>query len=295
MLSFLTNLRDMKSSLSSGMLVLFTLWLVFGNQVAEVEQGDSLAGNLRRLADYIGPVGSLGVVAFVAYLLGLVLSLDRVAMAILVPQRWLSGTPQTSSKGVTAVPTTYLRLENKLNKATNSALKKAPASFVEKSIFSDEAQWVARVPETSQILQFRLNNRLMNMILSDLDILAVQLHRHDKTYDKYDKAQTEASFRAGLVIPIGFLGVVLAVRLVQENLPWLGGAAIVTTVFASYSLLRKAAAKRREANEEVLNALIVGDIEFAPLTVLADIASGTLRPEDQPSASVASPAGKKLR
>lgn len=57
MLNFLTNLRDMKSSLSSGMVLLFCLWLVFGNEVADVESDDSLAGNLRRLAEYLARLG----------------------------------------------------------------------------------------------------------------------------------------------------------------------------------------------------------------------------------------------
>lgn len=73
MLSFLSNLRDVKSALSAGMLLLFAVWLQVGDDIAKVEPGDTLAGRVAILVDYLGPAVTLAVVTFVAYVLGLVL------------------------------------------------------------------------------------------------------------------------------------------------------------------------------------------------------------------------------
>lgn len=83
MLNLLDGLRDLKAPLASGTVTLFALWLAFANGIADVESGDSLAGNIRRLAEYLGVPATLGIVAFVAYLLGLVLSLHNVMFSIL--------------------------------------------------------------------------------------------------------------------------------------------------------------------------------------------------------------------
>lgn len=71
MLGFLSNLRDVKSALSSGMLLLFAVWLLLGGQIAKVTPGDSLMGKVATLISYLGPAATIAIITFVAYVVGL--------------------------------------------------------------------------------------------------------------------------------------------------------------------------------------------------------------------------------
>lgn len=78
MLGFLSNLRDVKSALSAGMLLLFAVWLLIGEQLAKIAPGDTLAGKVVTLVGYLGPAATLAVITFVAYVVGLVLPFHSI-------------------------------------------------------------------------------------------------------------------------------------------------------------------------------------------------------------------------
>lgn len=80
MLGFLSNLRDVKSALSAGSLLLFAVWLAIGEQIARVAPGDTLAGKVATLIGYLGPVATLAVLTFVAYVVGLVLPFHSIVL-----------------------------------------------------------------------------------------------------------------------------------------------------------------------------------------------------------------------
>ncbi|MGY3317428.1 hypothetical protein [Arthrobacter sp. TE12232] len=288
-------MRDMKSSLSSGMMLLLTLWLIFGNTVAKVDQGDSLTGNIRRLMDYLGPAGSLGLIAFVGYLVGMVLSLDRAVMYLLLERKWKKSGPPV----LLVSATSYQRLSKKLTAEIRAALDKAPAGVVLKSTVSDADRTRDRL--TSMNLdeievETYLHNQIVTSLIDDLDIVAVQLHsKHDKAYDQYDKAKSEAAFRAALVFPSLLLAFVLAARLISEDQLMLALVLGVGIGIAALLLLREAAKKRAEANEELFNAFIVGHIVYAPVLTLSEIAQGALKPEAIANTHVASPVGRIIR
>lgn len=257
------------------MVLLFCVWLVFGNEIADVGNDDSLTGNFRRLSEYLGPVGTLGAVTFVAYILGLVLSLDRIVMLLAI-----KSARTTRRSGIAMSLTTRQRLDKHLSTPIAKAFKKASPEFVTNSIFSskdgaDENRSLRdSVPGD---LQIHTRYRLQRLMGEDMDILAVQLHsKREKAYDKYDKARTEAEFRAGIAIPLVILGFILGIRLLREDQFLLGMFLGLLTCAIAFVLAMRALHKQQEANEEIINAIIVSDIEFAPLTTLKDIAEGTL-------------------
>ncbi|MDQ0032242.1 putative membrane protein [Arthrobacter bambusae] len=81
-INILDGLRDLKAPLSSGLIILFGFWLIFANDIYAAILGDSIAGDLHRLTDFLGGPATLGLLAFVGYLIGLVLSLHRIVMKI---------------------------------------------------------------------------------------------------------------------------------------------------------------------------------------------------------------------
>lgn len=275
-LGFLSNLRDVKSSLASGMILLFTLWLIFGNEIADVSNDDSVAGNLRRLVEYIGPAGTLGLVLFVAYVAGMVLTSHAwINVVIERINRLFPGGAHWPRSQTVSEPT-RLRFDIFLHTTFREASKK-----------SDEAELlkVLNLPMTSE-LQKRIDEAepghersqemtlqavrfLEYYVFSSLDILAVQLHsKKERSWDRYDKALAESEFRAGIAGPIGFLGLVLTWRTATEHRWDLAAVLLAVSSVVSASLALKARRKRQEATEEVINAVIVGDLEVGPIAEL---------------------------
>ncbi|KIS27821.1 hypothetical protein TV39_08775 [Arthrobacter sp. SPG23] len=268
MLGFLANLRDMKTSLSSGMILLLCLWLIFGNNLATIPADESLAGNLRRLSEYLGVAGTLAVITFGAYLLGMVVTSDQ----------WFSRIATTmglKSNTVSEVSTDRFRafLEDIIDHALD---RLSPIDVVDlvkaKSADAQRVKHYEQGPAMHKAAKVATANHIVDYVLNDLSILAVQLHSaKDKTWEKYDKASTEADFRSGLIGPLIIFGGVLAWRLFTEG-HWVQAiATIIATFLIEASLLSKATKKRREANEELLHAVIIGDIEVAPIQALKSL------------------------
>ncbi|QHK21809.1 hypothetical protein GU243_21455 [Pseudarthrobacter psychrotolerans] len=263
------------------MILLFTLWLIFGNEIANVSNDDSVAGNLRRLVEYIGPAGTLGLVVFVAYVAGMVLTshawIDVVIQRIdgLFPggARWPRSqavSEQTRLRFDIFLRSTFWEASRKSTAEEVLKVLNLPAtSELGKLIDEAETGFDRREEMTRQAVSF-----LQYHVLHSLDILAVQLHsKKERSWDRYDKSLAESEFRAGIAGPISFLGLVLTWRSATEQHWVLAAVILVVSSAVSSSLALKARRKRQEASEEVINAVIVGDLEVAPIAKLAQIRS----------------------
>jgi hypothetical protein len=274
MLGFLTNLRDVKSSLSSGMLLLFGLWLWFGHQISNVHGGDTLLGNIARLVAYVGPVPTIAAITFCAYVLGVVLALDaRVLNAI---YKMALATPDfVDSEG---------RLRQHVEDlATRASLVRSPRELrneiapdgaptpIRQSIW--EELWAegdadggkARAKELKALV-----NDVMRQMYSEIDGLAHQLGKTDeKAYDRFHKARGEAEFRAGLIIPLLFITGVCATRIYFEVSPqWWCLVVVGAGAVAAGILVERANTSASESREAVYLAINRGHVEVADLNYL---------------------------
>lgn len=280
-LGFLSNLRDVKSSLASGMILLFTLWLIFGNEIADVSIDDSVVGNLRRLVEYIGPAGTLGLVIFVAYVAGMVVTshawinlvIEQIDRLFARDTRWPRSqavSEQTRLRFDSFLRSTFWEASRKSSDEEVLKVLNMPfTSELGKKIDEAETEPERREEMIRQTVSF-----LEYYVHSSLDILAVQLHsKKERSWDRYDKALAESEFRAGIAGPLCLLGIVLTWRTATEQNWILAGVALAVSSVVCSSLALKARRKRQEATEEVINAIIVGDLEVAPLSVLMQIDS----------------------
>ncbi len=122
MLGFLSNLRDVKSALSAGMLLLFAIWLLVGDEIARVEAGDTLTGRVAILIGYLGPVATLALITFAAYVIGLVLSLHSKVLAVINRHNGVEAVLEEDSLGADALQES--RLLNFLKDQVTKAVKK---------------------------------------------------------------------------------------------------------------------------------------------------------------------------
>lgn len=268
MLGFLTNLRDIKSSLVSGMILLFTVWLVFGNALTKVPNDDSITGNLNRIASYLGTPGTLAVLTFIAYVLGMVATTHG----------WLNVVEGFKGGKVadSVSKTNAERFSKFLSKLVDGAGKNvAPTDLIKVlELKSPDFDRIPHLPDAGhqqRELKKHLVPYLEKYVLADLRVLAAQLHvNHDKTWEKYDKASSEADFRASMVVPLALMMTALSIRIASEGNWGLMFAEIAIMLAVQVVLVLKAAAKRQEANEEIIHAIVNGKIDVPPIETLKE-------------------------
>lgn len=291
MLNLLDGLRDLKAPLASGTVTLFALWLAFANGIADVESGDSLAGNIRRLAEYLGVPATLGIVAFVAYLLGLVLSLHNVMFSILAFIRL--------EIGISMHWKTRQRFRNYVFDVLGEALQRGVTESEAYSAMNPEpgpgrakesgwrvrARTLVKETERPRSLDEKaefdtwFSISAGEALADDVNLVAAQLQTaKEKTYEQYDKAKTEADFRAALVLPLLLVAAIIGLRLAQEGLPWGGAGVLVGAAALLVGLAFTASSRLQEANQILVTALVLGHVELPALAAVKRLPHGNSQP-----------------
>lgn len=298
MLGFLTNLRDVKSALSSGMLLLFGLWLWLGHQISNVQQDNSLVGNVAKLVAYLGPVPTIAAITFSAYVLGVVLELDARVLRII--NRMPLATPNfMDSEGRRlrqhvedlAIRASLVRPPRELRDeiAPDGTATTIKPSILEELWPDENAKAKTRAKEVKA-----LANDVLRQMYTEIDSLAHQLGKTDeKAYDRFHKARCEAEFRAGLVLPILFITGVCATRAYFEVSPswWFVVIAVVGMVVAGV-LVERANTSASDSREAVYLAITRGTVDVADLEYLtAQIEKGPT-PAEAPVVPISTDASK---
>jgi hypothetical protein len=294
-INLLDGLRDLKAPLTSGLIILFGLWLIFANEVASAGPGGSLAGNIHRLVTFLGGPATLGLVAFVGYVLGLVLSLQDITMFVFIMRRTMRKTRWSRKNTLGFLKTIFthrgtlpsgfaprssqstLRLHYFLEDLFQEAVDNKGWTPLEilRALSPDDAmlknpsdkwEYLPGSMIRDHQLYPRIREAAVLSVLGDIDLLAVQLHaERDKIYEKYDKNKTESDFRAAMVLPLLFVAVILSNRLYTESAPFPALLTVVLAVVASSRLIMAAHDRLEEANDSVINSLRLGHIKSARL------------------------------
>lgn len=293
MINLLDGLRDLKAPLASGLIILFGFWLIYANEVSTAGPGQSIAGNIHQLIDFLGGPATLGLVAFLAYVIGLVLSLHHPTRRLI---RILAKIPRGELRGVMLwdellglfsfkAPTHYRfreystatqsRLDDYIERILVDAVEKngwthkdivqnISPNVVKNYSFDTNADRIG--PTGDRISNFAyfspITRKLSAEITADIDLLAVQLHAEkDKIYEKYDKNKTESDFRAAVILPILFVAGTLTWRLFSEAQPVMAVPAMLGAMLVAVRLAFSAQERLLEANEAILHSLAVGHIK----------------------------------
>lgn len=258
MFNSFSNLRDVKSALSAGMLMFFALWLLLGDDVAKVQPGDSLLGRVAILVQYVGPAVTLAAVTFAAYLLGLILPFHHVGLWAL--GRLNRGRAVRQEDRLFRFILDQVRRAGEresLDELLRRLLREVPAMYE----FSFPDPWWIRLapprwrprlrghrtrwalkyakrkgsieieePDPADLFARRGAERntekhitalLLRRIYSESALLAVDLgYKDDKAYDRFDRARSESEFRVGLCLPLLILTTVVALQFPSRGFVW---------------------------------------------------------------------------
>lgn len=116
-------------------------------------------------------------------------------------------------------------------------------------------------------------------LADDVNLVAAQLQTaKEKTYEQYDKAKTEADFRAALVLPLLLVAAIIGLRLAQEGLPWGGAGVLVGAAALLVGLAFTASSRLQEANQILVTALVLGHVELPALAAVKRLPHGNSQP-----------------
>lgn len=280
MINLLDGLRDLKAPLASGLIILFGFWLIFANEVASAEPGQSIAGNIRQLVTYLGAPATLGLVAFLAYIIGIVLSMHRIFWhlenAAVNVTRILLGKLFRFKAASYLGPIQYSkstgwRLDRYISQAVYDAKRNRgwTDQDIEDVVRPRGSRHGSGEAKAEHNVNFReLFDELRVGITVDIDLLAIQLHaERDNIYEKYDKSKTESDFRAAVILPILFVAAILIYRLYTESNPVIAILLAASSWLMAAGLARGAKERLRQANEVVLNSLVAGNIKSSRLMI----------------------------
>jgi hypothetical protein len=284
--ALLPGVRDFRTPLATGYLVLLDIWLLWGRGLIPETPTNEFARRLADLSSLMGSTVTLAAVSFAAYLVGAVLTISRVPYL-----------PELSSKHRVMIRVgkrikLYVVLKAALRdpfysdpillwvlkESWGGVLKHALPQGKGSEAASEEAMPTVKVGESDSNTQDSGATTLSWKDDRDLwpvavDRIAIQVHREladlatklqlevPEIYDDYDRLRSEAEMRFSSFWPL------LVLTGISVYL-WTSWALIVIVI--PVTLLLDGIHRQRRAERKVWQALITGKLRSTVLTELGD-------------------------
>lgn len=288
----LPGFRDFRTPLVTGYLWLLSTWILLGKPVPTKDRKDGLMGTVNALSEYLSPALVLGVLSFVAYIVGMLLMMDTKVVAGVVRRfGWTlrrsvtrSGRARYSFR-LNAFVHDYERLVNTNSGSTMRRLlweafkrvekREVPSETIyaeydvdrpdeeKEKAFNDKAQGD---PDKVEELKRRdAMTSVSTILLSDMEAeiptMATKLQEKNKDlYDAYSKDKSEAEFRLSVAFPIATASVLIYFMGLFSN-PTLNTWVSAAGFIAALVLLKKGWTKTQEATNIIITALDIDVIK----------------------------------
>lgn len=280
--NLLPGFRNVRTPLATGYLVFVLVWLLTGRP-APTDGTSWLGGALQS----VGPIGAstmLAAASVAAYLVGSVLTIDPVVSRT-NPTRAISRCLRLA--WWCDIRHIYATTEQQLTALVRARTDVARHSGVDIETYRAQVfdgagddsidrygRWmnhrcwakrkctkrVPGKPPGSTAEWIDLEDATVGRLFAEIPILAVQLHAGQKDlFDDYDRALSEAGFRVSVLVPVVLIAFSVGC---SEPLPapW-RFVAFAGGLVAFYALWTRAATKVRNANDIVVQALVLGIVE----------------------------------
>lgn len=301
----LPGFRDFRTPLVIGSLWLVFIWIWLGMPVPSKEETEGPVGLLNALGEYLTPTSFIGVLSFVAYVIGIVLALDsKLATRVhgvfnrRARQRsfdfrtqqeldkrlpiFLDGAGGTSRR---ATPQLYQLVAAAAMRARDrdadwrEIYRKFGGSTAVDTAYGElwkergEDYNAAKHAEMIEKAFDHVRPQIMHSIEQELPVLGNKLlHTNKDLYEVYDRTTSEADFRLGIAPPIFALTVQQAIVLGPESL---GLTILVSSIglLLGVTLIVKGWNKVQESTSTVLSMVQIGAIESPTIQRLDSVRS----------------------
>lgn len=287
----LPGFRDFKTPLITGYLWLVIVWILIAMPIPSKDETTGAMGMINWLTGYTSAATILAVLSFLAYVIGILLTIDIKLATRLVSRHGFALERQLDEQGKSR----WKRLMHRENVSYRRSLANESGSTLLKLLWAafrrveaNNVPWRTvyeeyqlTIPPEEEYDEMRqevagneaeLNRRLrkealrkLSPILStemdiEIPVLATKLQEKNKDlFDSYDRDRSEAEFRLSIAPPIAVLAVQLLVLGFSGDLV-LGVIACLFGLTASAILLRKGWLKVLDSTSVVVTALEIGTI-----------------------------------
>ncbi|GGS25400.1 hypothetical protein AB0E75_02740 [Streptomyces griseoviridis] len=281
----LPGFRELRTPLATGVLWLLTLWVVLGDRVPGRARATGFAARVYELAELVGRPGVGAALLFTAYVVGSVVSVpanqllrepaaqDAWGAVQVLPERWpvVQGRPVLTQYRAAASGSYPAFTDTRL------LTRQAWADLRAHVRTSPLPRWL----ETHRSERHRevAENILLRDVLDELGQLGTRLHAKNSTlYADQDRLMAEADLRVNVGAGVAVLAVALSVRV----------SPLFLLAFALSALLvAMGRGRARQANDVIVQALVIGEVESTALAeadraaeALGAVPPGDDRPED---------------
>ena len=282
--------RSIRTPLATGYLYLVLLWLWVGGLIPPSQTADRLIARAYQWRGMLGPTAVLAAVSVTAYVLGGILSIDPVvsrtnptrAISRCLRIKWWCDIRHIYG-------TTEQQLTALTRQRTDAALEAGlSAEHYSKLVFQADAadshepiaaygKWVihrclgrprckkrtATDGSKKTAAWIDIEDSTFGMLFAEIPVLAVRLHAENKDlFDDYDRALAEAAFRISIMPPIVLI--LFSIPFQPAVSAFWAVVSVIAGFVAFYALWTRAATKVRNANDIVIQALVL-DIVASPL------------------------------
>lgn len=287
----LPGFRDFKTPLITGYLWLVIAWIGFGMRIPSKDETTGAMGMINWLTGYTSTATILAVLSFVAYVIGILVTIDVKLATRLVSRLGFTLERQMNDEGKVK----WKRLPHRENVSYRRSLANESGSTLLKLLWEAFSRVEARnVPWYSLLKAYNLpvmeeedydervqeeagnkaevdrqvrkealrtlSPRLSQEMDEEIPVLATKLQEKNKDlFDSYDRDRSEAEFRLSIAPPIAVLSAELFVLGLSGDVV-LGSVAAVFGLVASVVLLRKGWLKVLDSTSVVVTALEIGTI-----------------------------------
>jgi hypothetical protein len=276
----LPGFRDFRTPLVTGYLWLIVLWILIGMPLPDKDEREGVMGAINAFGNFLTPTIYVGVLSFLAYVIGMLLMVDIKAGSVIrlgprfsLPYVSRSDLDVINAHIEAAFHRARVRRVNGYEIEREFRLKTMIDSEEDYQIHHGENQGNERLMDDAwrEYSLKELRTPVAEEIVRSIPSLAIKLQdKNPLLYGSYDRDRSESEFRLSIAPPIAVLSVqfiLLGMDRTMTLWPWAGYIGLIAVV----ALLVKGFQKRFSSVNVVVTALEIGTIESQMITRLESV------------------------
>jgi hypothetical protein len=254
--SLLPGLRELRTPLTVGWTWLAALWVAFGTFIPEREKATGLLLGIYEVGDGLGKAIILGVLAFIAYLLGSLVEWEAGDW-VFRPRGRYSG--RASVVAAERLLDRYIYFQKQEIDLQHKTLD----SFAILNQVVGSATDPTSVPENSRESTPDLTARVARIVLRQQTQLESRLLAEKReVYDYYDRLKESADLRVNLAFAVAILGTATAIRLyLDRQAAWTWALAILAGLVVAIALFLRGRYQYGRSRLALATAVVTGIIK----------------------------------
>ncbi|WP_059387707.1 hypothetical protein [Arthrobacter sp. Hiyo1] len=285
MISFLDGLRDLRTSISSGLIILFGIWLNIAPFMSEISSTPGFGSEFAKLLGFLGPVGSVALISFIAYIVGLLLPFGN--LFIYIHDKFELRSQQKDRRknkriGQITEPTRERLtafIKNEVDLALSRGVQPAEIYSAMDGLPGKSGPRLKKRKKIDRNSSVISDAILISIIRWELNDLATRLKfNQNEIFERYDRFRGEAEFRFALVLPLTFALFTIFARNARPEWIIVKGVEISWwdlstkgTVLIIFLLFLRGLEANRQSISLLADSISLGIVESDSIKVLRDL------------------------